>query len=433
MVYRAPVELSNRRFWLLIVGATAAIMLGCWLCSGTLAPYGTNDYGPCHYRVNVDHPHFRAVYDMLDGRPSADWDYSVVLRRILHPLLAFPLMKAFGFDLGGILFNVLSHGAALVCLALAIRRYFDAHAAVLVSWLLASYPGYAYWAGVPYSYAFIVPGSIACAIALLWWNDRPALGRSAITACVVGLVGCGYDLMPFFGGALLLMILLQRRWVDLVVAIVVLALWALFIARGLPAIFGFSASNTNTAIYGAIVDSYLHTPQHLDGWGSLMLDVPHVFVSNFLFSGMIFFPLLLVWSIALHLRWRIRPVIGRVALCILLSTLAVFLFLNLAPPYHDAWPLRGTWIARLYQPWFVVVLVVVAGTSVVLRRTQRYRLWFWSVVLVAMLDALAIVGPYVRFNTLYVIANQNFYQHPMHHKNSTWLRRLGVRPYGFCK
>ena len=425
--------MSNRRFWWLVGGATAAIMLGCWLCSGTMAPYGGQEYGRCHYRMNIDHAQFRAVYAMLSGRPGRYWEFSVVLRRILHPLLAFPLMKAFGFDLGGLLFNILAHGAALIGLALAIRRYFDARAAVLVSWLFASYPGYAYWAGVPYSYAFIVPGSIASTIALLWWNDRPSLRRSAIAASVVGLVGLGYDVIPFFGGALLIMILLGRRWLDLVVTLGVLAAWALLIARGVPAIFGFSPANSNTQAYGVIVDSYRHALSHLDGWGALLRDVPHVLASNFLFSGMIFFPLLLVWLIALRLIWRIRPVFGPVALSILLATLAVFLFLNLAPPYDNVWQLRGTWIARLYQPWFVAVLLVVAATSVALRDTRRYRLMFWSVVVVIAIDALAIVGPYARFNTLYVITNENFYRDGVLDQSTNWFKQLGVRPYGICK
>jgi hypothetical protein len=341
-------------------------------------------------------------------------------------------MKLFGFNLGGLIFNILSHGAALIALALALRRYFDARAAVLACWLLASYPGYAYWAGEPFSYAWIVPGSILGAIALLWWNDRPSLARSVAAACVVGFVALGYDLMPFFGGALLLMIVLERRWVDLAATLVTLVAWALFIARGLPAIFGFPATNTNTEVYGAVLSSWLHPWSHLKGWGSLLLDAPHVFVSNFFFSGSIFLSLLFVWLIALKLRWRLRPVVGRVALAIVLATLAVFVFLNLSPPYVNPWQLRGTWVARLYQPWFVAILLVVAGTSVALRDSPRYKLFFWSVVAIAAIESLAIVGPYMRLNMVYMRVQQNFYQDKSLSRNYTWLKKLGVRPYGIC-
>jgi hypothetical protein len=159
-----------------------------------------------------------------------------------------------------------------------------------------------------------------------------------------------------------------------------------------------------------------------------------VFVSNFFRSNMVFFPILLLWLVALRLRWRVRPVFGRVALCILLSTLGVFLFLNLAPPYDDAWQLRGTWFARVYQPWFVAVLLLVAATSVALRdHARRYKLFFWSVVIVAAIDGVAIVGPYARLDYLYVRVNQGFYQHPDMLKNRALLRKLGRRPYGVCR
>ena len=57
------------RFWLHVGAATAVIMLGCWLSSGTVAPYGTYDFGDCHYRMNGDHHQFSAVFAMLDGQP----------------------------------------------------------------------------------------------------------------------------------------------------------------------------------------------------------------------------------------------------------------------------------------------------------------------------------------------------------------------------
>jgi hypothetical protein len=417
----------------MVGGAALAIMLGCWLSSGTMAPYGTYGYGRCQYRANGDHFQFQAVFLMLDGQPAARWEDSVVLRRILHPLLAYPLMKVFGFTSGGLIFNIVMHGLTLVALALAFRRYFDARAAVLVSWLLASYPGYAYWAGLPFSYAVIVPGSIACTIALLWWNDRPSLARSVIAACVVGVVGLGYDLMPYFGGALLLLTVAKRRWLDLGVAIVVLGLWGLFIAWGLPEIFGFAAINSNSQTYGAVIRSYLDVRHRLSGWGSVLVDVPHVFVSNFLFSGMVFFPLLFVAVIAVRWRGRSRPVFGPVALSILLSTLAVFLFLNLAPPYVTGWQLRGTWIARLYQPWFVTVLVVVAATSVAVRGRRSYKVLLWAVVVTAVLDGVAIAGPYIGIQYLYLQVNENFYQVKELQRNDTLLKQLGVRPYGICK
>ena len=387
-------------------------------------------YGPCHYRVNIDHGQFVRVFWMIDGKPADQWKDSVVLRRVLHPLLAYPWMKAFGFDLGGLLFNIFSHVIALFSLAIAMRRFFDARASVLTCWLLATYPGYAYWVGLPYSYAFIVPGSIACLIALLWVHEQPSLPRSVIAACVVGLVGTGYDLMPFFGGALLLLLLASRRWLDVGVVLVTLAAWGLFVAKGLPAIFGFPALNSNTQAYAEVVKAWIHAIHRTHGWGTLLIHAPQVLLSNFFFSNFVFFPVLLIWLLVLR---RKRPVLHPVAACVLLSAFALWAFLNLAPPYDGAWQLRGTWVPRLFQPWFVAVLVTAAATSMAMRDTARYKLFFWSVVVAIVLDAAVITGPFIGLTPLYASVNQRFYRAWAMNHNATWLNKLGRRPYGFCK
>ena len=423
--------LSPRTFWFWIAGAAFVLVLGCWLSSGTLAPYGMQpDGGPCGYRVNIDHGQFKAVFRMLDGAPENQWIGSVVLRRVLHPALAYPWMKAFGFDLGGLLFNIVLHVATLFGLALAIRRFFDARASVLATWLFATYPGITYWVGLPYSYAFIVPGSIACTIALLWWHERPSLRRGIAAACVVGVVGLGYDLMPFFGGALLFLLVVRRRWLDLGVVLLVLLAWAAFIAKGLPAIFGFPAQNSNTAAYGAVVTSYLDAPHRLTGWGSLLADLPKVFASNFVFSNFVFFPALFVWVLVLRRR---RPVFHPVALAVLLAVLGMLLFLKAAPPYQGAWQLRGCWVPRLLQPWFVAILITVAAAAVSLRNTSRYRALVASVVLVTALNGAVIAGPFIKLTPLYAGVYQRFYRAWRMDDNTSWLKRLGRRPYGICR
>ena len=58
---------------------------------------------------------------------------------------------------------------------------------------------------------------------------------------------------------------------------------AMFVAMGVPLI------NSNTASYSTILTSYLHPHE---GWGALILQLPQVFVSTFLFSNFVFLPLL---------------------------------------------------------------------------------------------------------------------------------------------
>jgi hypothetical protein len=428
-----PKPLSNRQFWLLVAAAVAMTILGSWLSTGSISPYGTH-IDECGYRYNSDSEHFHAVFRMLEGAPEDTWNWSVVLRRILHPILAYPWVKAFGYELGGFLFNVFALVIAQLALAIAIRRYFDARASVLVTWLYATYPGFAYWVGLPYSYGFIVPGSTACLIALLWWHDRSSLKRTAIAATIIGVAALGYDLMPYFGGALILLLLAQRRWRELAVVFVILAAFALFISRGLPAIFGFPAFNTNTQVYTTVFDAWMEALYRLDGWGDLLLDVPGIFLFVFFYSNFLFLPSLFLVVLGLRFRFKVRPLVHPVALAILLATLGVFLFLNLAPPPTEkAWHIRGIWIARIYQPWFVAILLSVAATSIALRRGLARKLLVGAVLLTVVLDALTIVGPVVGSTYLYGRLTHRFYYLEGHHRNSKYVQELGARPYGFCK
>ncbi|HLL24974.1 MAG TPA: hypothetical protein VK427_22725, partial [Kofleriaceae bacterium] len=228
-------------------------------------------------------------------------------------------------------------------------------------------------------------------------------------------------------------LLAYRRWRDIPPVLAIIAAWLVFIGKGVPAIFGFPAVNSNTQSYGAVFNAYLDFPDRVAGWASQLVSVPRIFLSNFVFSGFVFFPLLLVWVLALRARWKLRPLVDPIALAILGATLCVFLFLNLAPPYDNAWQLRGTWVARLYQPWFVAVLIVVAATSVALRRTTRHRLLVGSVALVVALDAAVIAGPFIGLTPLYASVHQRFYQAHGHNRNASWLERLGRRPYGVCR
>ena len=72
---------SRRRFWLSLGGAALVLILGCWLSSGTLAPYGMQSSEPCHYRVNIDDGQFIAVFRMIDGRPASEWQGAVEIGR----------------------------------------------------------------------------------------------------------------------------------------------------------------------------------------------------------------------------------------------------------------------------------------------------------------------------------------------------------------
>jgi len=109
-----------------------------------------------------------------------------VLRRILYPLLAYPFMKVLGFGAGGLVANVLLAVGSLLVFWPALRRRTGSKAPPALLALLATYPGWMYWAGLPYSYAIIVPLCLLCMI-LLWrvetltpWRLKPWRGKDWI-------------------------------------------------------------------------------------------------------------------------------------------------------------------------------------------------------------------------------------------------------------
>lgn len=130
--------------------AAVVLVLGVWASSGTLAPYATTlaspyVWGPCDYLLNIDHNHFKAVFLMLDGAPRDQWEYSVVLRRVLHPLLAYPFMKVLGFGAGGVVANVLLALASIAVFWRSLRKRYEEKVPLAFLGLLATYPGIFYW------------------------------------------------------------------------------------------------------------------------------------------------------------------------------------------------------------------------------------------------------------------------------------------------
>ena len=83
------------KFRVHLIAASLLMVIAIWLSSGTMYPYAATWAFPivsksCGYLFNIDHGAYRAAFDMLDGAPRAAWEWSVVLRRILYPLVAFP-------------------------------------------------------------------------------------------------------------------------------------------------------------------------------------------------------------------------------------------------------------------------------------------------------------------------------------------------------
>jgi hypothetical protein len=100
---------------------------------------------PCRYLADIDHVHFKATFLLLAGADRQDWAFSVVLRRILFPLLANPAMKIWGFEIGGGGAGLLLHLATFIVFIRFLQRHIGEVAAIRAMWLLATYPGLTYW------------------------------------------------------------------------------------------------------------------------------------------------------------------------------------------------------------------------------------------------------------------------------------------------
>ena len=113
----------HRRHFL---AALVVFALGLYFTTGTLTPYAITSLPraepPHGYLYNTDHPHFATLYKFLDGAPRSEWDGAILFRRILYPVLAYPFMKAMGFELGGTIAGLLINLAAFVVFVRFLRR-----------------------------------------------------------------------------------------------------------------------------------------------------------------------------------------------------------------------------------------------------------------------------------------------------------------------
>jgi hypothetical protein len=425
--------MSRRAFRTHLVAAGAVLVLGVWLSSGTMSPYAATFFcpivsQPCGYLYNPDHPLHEAAFRMLDGQPPERWRSSNVLRRLLFPLVAYPFMKLGGFEVGGFIASLLCQLAGLVTLALFLRRRHGDRAAVAGTWMLATYPGIAYWAALPYAYVAIVPASIGLYALLVRLDERSGLRATAGTALAMGVLFVAYDLAPFFGVAGLLVLARRKRYRELPVALCGLSLAPALAAAALAVIFGVGWTNNNTDIYGTVARAYLH-PGSLRAWLGVLVDFVPALAANFFFSNFVLLPWLFL-LLALLSRRRLSAAEG----ALLLAGGLLFAFNNLAPPYVGRWQMRGDYIPRLYQPVFVALLVycarVIGDLEAFGRPKARMIVAAAALALVGNLSIIA--GPIARVPWADYVYHR-FYEHSGPGTLERLLALHGRRPLGFCR
>jgi hypothetical protein len=422
-----------------LAGATALFLLGLYLNTGTLAPYANTStplvFPSTGYAYNGDHMHFRVLFDFVDGRDRSVWDHALLLRRILFPVLGWPLMKLLGFEVGGTLASLVLNTAAFVAALVILRRWIGGRGAALAGWIMALYPGAAYWGGLPYTYALIFPLSLLLMLALMRLARPGGLPMVAAVSVAMGVAYLGYDLAVTFIPASLIVLCWRRRFFA---AILSAALQAVPLAAWLYAlghVFHQPLQNGNTGIYYSVLGELMH-PAAAAWWWQQALHAPGYGADIFFAANFIFIPALFLVVLALNPSTsRVGFNVAEVAL--LASGLGLFLVLNLAPSDAGGWEMRGTWIARLYQPVFPALIVFIARWWQDLPALPRLMgaLAGACVAGATLGDALIVFGPILDDpGHVSQYAFYRFYDHTdAHFVYDQNLRDLGRRPLGFTR
>ena len=356
----APAGWSRRGRWL---GGAAAVVFaaGLYCNTGTLTPYAVT-FSPyidpaTGHAYNQDHVHFRVLYQFMDGQPRAVWDKALLLRRILYPAVTYPAMKVLGFEAGGVVMNLLLNVGAFLGSVWWLRRRVGERGAIFAAWLLATYPGFAYWVGMPYQYAIIGPGSILLTIALAEILDSGSLVRIRNWSLIMGLVYLAYDFAPVFLPATILMLWWRRRWRDAAVALGVqvlpLACWMLTLKYGL----GQSLENSNTSVYRGVVGG-LSAVHDWGQWLGQRVDLWDAGAATFFGANFVFLPAIFLGAL-LASRWTARVRLADSEWPVFAATLALFVVINIGEK-TGGWSMSGSWISRLYQPVFPAMVFFLA-------------------------------------------------------------------------
>lgn len=435
-----PTPATRSRWRWHLIGATGLLLVGLYCNTGTLSPYGNTHFGhvvkETGYLYNNDHPHFRVLFDFVDGAPKKVWDKALLLRRVLYDVLAWPFMKAGGFETGGTIASLAFNLGGFVAAMGLLRRRLGERGAIFAAWVLALYPGAMYWGGLPYPYAMIFPLSLLLTIALMYLPALPLLPLAGVSLAM-GVAYLSYDLAVFFLPAALLLLVWKRRpgaaAISAGLQLLPTACWLFYLSR----VLGQNLENSNTMVYRVILNSYFHVSDKA-AWWAYVSDFPNVGLDVWFGANFIFLPALFLVVLALNpVTSRIRWAPAETAL--LLVGLGLFFFNNLAPDYYGAtsWVMRGTWISRIYQPVFPALVLFAARwwhALPPLDWPRRSLVWL-SVGLVCAGNALVVFGPILN-NPLRVSehAFYRFYNHTdLHWLYETHLRDYGRRPLGFPK
>lgn len=372
----APNDTSKKPCWPLLLSCGAVVGLVIYMNTGSLVP--VNLFYPLSIdpslpsTVNIDNKFHYAVYQLVDGHgQDVHAPYNMLFRRVLFTWLAYPCMKAIGFVAGGIFCSITLNVVGLVGFSAYVARRWGTKAGNIAALLLCTYPGYAYFCGLPYCYSIIYPATLVSAACMFEIERSTKTFQSLLLGLLIGVACLGYDLVCFFLPATVLMLLLKKRFVQAALAggsiVFPLALWCLFLYTrvGPDCLVN---SNTSPFANTLMAWSQIVRPEVA---AHVVANIPvtlGVMVHTFFWSTFLFLPALFVVSLATNAATK-TTTITKSELSFMFCCAGIFLFSTLAPDYLSSgfagqglseWQAKGGWTIRLYQPIFAVLILFIA-------------------------------------------------------------------------
>jgi hypothetical protein len=347
-------------------------------------------------------------------------------------VFALPVVKLFGLHAGALITNFLLNALGLVVFARFLRQTYHERVGMLSAWILAFYPGTAYWGNLPYPQTMIIPVTLIGFVLLYRVNAEERLSRVLLYAGLLGLVMLAYDLVTYFGPVLVGLLFLKRKWLSIPPAAVAILLPSILLMLFQQHINEINPVNVNTEIYGKIIGAYLN-PEDIPTWIYFLKISPLVLVHNFFACSFFLLPLAFAAAL-LYMALKRRCLITRVEVLFLMAGLALWAFSNLAPPYTYWYrEMRGYWLARVFVPITVPLIIVVARSLSAWwddgGRMNAVSQGVGAVLIIgqAVISFGGIMGSPVADRPYY-----EFYRHSKQPVYSENIERFGRHPVGFA-
>jgi hypothetical protein len=423
---------GNKTFALCLLAALVLLLVQMYLNTGTLSGYAVtlgNPFVKEGYIVNYDYPHYECNYRSVMGENADEWKWGWVLRRQLFFVLAFPFFKIAGFYLGGLIAAFIITLVSFYFFIRFVYKNIGLRPAYVAMALLATYPGIMYWIGSPFAQVMIVP--CCCWIYMIMWKmqETQSLTKHLLYLFAISILFTAYDLFAFFYPAILIIYFRQRQWKQMIFSLPIMIIPQALIVYWLEARGATELHTENSGLYLSILKSYLHIGDPA-AMLTIMSEAPTTFFYNYFDSNFLFLPLafLLLAGYGYAIKFKFNRIEGSV----LLVALLIFLFNNLAPEYENGFPMRGEWIARIYQPLFIVMIMYIARLSAHTTDLKSMPAKLFAAILVlCVCFNLAINTGGVFNSTLTQNAWYRFYQHATYHTMTDNLKIFGIRPLGF--